>query len=257
MIRRIKPGRRAGAVGLLSCTAVVMGGCVSGSLATNTGPKPPGYDWSDAPKQMAHVGESVEFDFVLQDGFRRFVNPSGVADYAAVFVHGDRIETEPDLYGHFPFTYTLDHAPPGAIVEVRAVAYRQRGSRDYMKVGDEWLRADSPYHLPDKEVAQDTIKFVIYAAFVELAIARPPIDLDPVSGVLHIRRSDGSISSVYIDRPHRRGFTISDPEADGLYHIRYRPDGVEVNPVGTTEVRVTIHDLSGHPHEASTTIDTP
>jgi len=206
---------------------------------------------------MAHVGESVELDFVLQDGFRRFVDPSGVADYAAVFVHKDRIETEPDLYGHFTFTYSLDQAPPGATVEVRAVAYRQRESRDYMRVGDEWLRADSPYDLPDKEVAQDTVQLVTYESLVEFAIARPPVDLDPDSGVLHIRRSDGSTSSVYIDRPHRRGFTISDPEADGLYHIRYRPDGVEVNSTGTTEVHLTIYDLAGQPHEDSINIDTP
>ena len=78
---------------LVSCS-VLASGCITGSLASDTGPSPPGTFWSDAARQMVHVGEQVRFDFVLQDALRRRVLPMGLADYSVVFVDGKRIETQ-------------------------------------------------------------------------------------------------------------------------------------------------------------------
>jgi hypothetical protein len=68
---------------------------------------------------------------------------------------------------------------------------------------------------------------------------------------------NGSPTSIYLDRPHRPGFSITGPEPDGYYRIRYVPSGMELNPIGTTEVEFVVYDTAGHPHYASTTLDTP
>ena len=38
------------------------------------------------PRQPAHIGEEVQFDFVLTDGWGTFVEPTGRADYCVVTV---------------------------------------------------------------------------------------------------------------------------------------------------------------------------
>ncbi|MGB2988306.1 MAG: hypothetical protein WBE26_20745 [Phycisphaerae bacterium] len=204
-----------------------------------------------------HVGEEVRFDFVLQGLFRRFVPPLGLADYCIATVGSERIEAEPNTVGHFQFTYTFDHVTPGEKVKVQATAYRQRGGRDFMRVRGRWLHSDSPYDLPDQKTAKDSIRFIVYEVPIELSMVQPPDDLEPESGVLRIRRTDGSITPVYIDRPHRPGFAITGPGADGHYRIRYTPKGAELNPIGTTDVEFVIYDTAGNPHYASTTLDTP
>ena len=234
-----------------------VGGCVSGSLATDTDLHALGYRWSDAGRQMVHVGETVEFDFVLQDLSRRFVPPLGLADYCVAVVDGERLESEPNTAGHFQFAYTFDQVTPGDEIEVRATAYRQQDHRDFMRIREKWIYAESPFNRPDRKVAADSIRLTVYQAPIELAVVRPPDDLDPESGVLRIRRADGSTSTVYVDRPRRPGFAIAGPEPDGYYRVSYLPSGDELNPVGTTEVEFEIYDTAGFPHYASTMLETP
>lgn len=249
--------RQAARVASAVLAVALGGGCISGSLASSTGPRPGGYRWSDAPKQMAHVAETVEFDFVLQDLSHNFVHPLATADYCVLFIGQDRLETEPGLSGHFEFSYTLSPFEPGEVIEIQAEAYRERGGRDFMMIGGRWMRTDSPIDEPDQRVAVDSIEMTIYVAPIELTLARPADDLDLESGVLRIRRDDGSIRSVYIDRPIRSGFTITGPEPDGYYRVRYLPGGNELNPTGTTEVEFVIHDLAGNRHEKFLTLQTP
>lgn len=242
---------------ILLVTATWVGGCTVGSLASNTGPRPPGHSWSDARQQMVHVGETVQFDFVLVDHARRFVHPLGLADYCVITIGTSRMEADPDLAGHFQLAHTFDDAAPGQAIEVRTGAYRQRGGRDFMKVNGRWVQIDNPFDQPDQKVAGDAIMLTVYETSVELILARPSVGLDLESGVLRVRRTDGSMTSVYIDRPHRPGFMISGPEPDGSYRIRYQPKGRELNPVGTTEVEFVIYDVAGRPYRVSSTIDTP
>ena len=242
---------------VLAGAAIWVGGCISGSLASNTGPRPPGASWSEARHQMISVGETVRFDFVLHDLSRRLVNPLGLADYCVTKIRGERIETEPDLTGHFQFNHTFNDIQAGREFEVRTNAYRRRGGRDFMKVRGQWLQSEAPFDRPDKKVAGDSIRFTVYETPIELTIARPESDLDLDSGVLRIRRSDGSTTRVYIDRPHRPGFTVSGPEPDAYYRIRYMPVGTELNQIGTTEVEFVIYDIAGRPHYASVTLETP
>lgn len=233
------------------------GGCISGSLASNTDRHPLGFRWSDAPRQLVHVGETVEFDFVLQDSWRQFVPPTGLADFCITTIGNEHVESEPDLGGHFRFAHTFDKVTPGDVIDVRTTAYQRRGQRDFMNIAGEWVYGENPYDDPDRNVADDHIQLTVYESPIELSIARPPDDLDLESGVLRIRLADGSTRSVYIDRPHRPGFTITGPEPDGFYTVRYRPSGNELNQTGTTEVEFVIHDMAGYPHYATVTLETP
>ena len=232
-------------------------GCVTGSLASATGPRAPGQQWSMARLQMVHVGEEVPFDFVLQDWRHRLVNPMGFADYCVAVIDGERIETDYDPYGHFRFSHRFSDVEPGQEVKVEATAYQQRGGRDHMKIRGQWMRSDSPYEETDRRVAGDTITLKVYKSSIDLTVARPPDDLDPDSAVLRIRRQDGSTTSVFIDRPERPGFTMTDLQADGYHHIRYSPQGDELNPIGTTDIEFVIYDVAGQKYEVPAVIETP
>ena len=242
---------------MLAAAATLLGGCVTGSLASNTGPRPPGNRWSVAKEHMVHVGEVVEFDMVLQDGYRHFVSPFGLADYCAAQIGPERVEVVADVAGHFVFSYRFDGVEPGERITVRASAYRQRGERDFMKVRGQWLHADSPYAQPDQRIAGNTIDLLAYRTTVELRMPRPPDDLDPETGVLRFRRLDGTTTPVYVDRPSLPGFSLEGPEPDGYYRVRYHPRAEELNSTGTTEAVFTIYDTVGRRHTLSTVLETP
>lgn len=206
---------------------------------------------------MVHVGERVEFDFVLRDALNRFVPPDGLADYSTATIGSKRVETVPDPLGHFSFSHVFDDTAPGEQITVAVSAFRQRGERDYMRVGEQWLAADSPFAEPDKKGPGDSVRLTVYRSVVELELPRPPDDFDPQTGVLRLRRLDGTTTSVYLQRSGRHGFALRGPEPDGRYRITYYPKGHEVNPTGKTDVTFTIYDVSGRRHVKTLQIDTP
>ena len=242
---------------VLAAVAASIGGCISASLATNTGPRPPQQRWSTASTQPAHVGETAQFDLVLTDWRGRFVGPTGIADYCVAKIGGERVETEPDAKGHFRFSYTLDRVRAGEKLNVTATAFQQLDSRDFMKIGGRWLKADSPYAEPDRKVAGDAVQLTIYQTAVGMKIARPADDLDPESGGLRFQCVDGGGGPVYLDKPGRPGFRISGPEPNGYYRVEYLPTGGQLNPTGTTDIEFTIYDLGGQRHVVSQTLNTP
>lgn len=242
---------------LVPLASLMTAGCISGSLASSTGPRPPGLHWSDAPRQQVHVGETVTFDFVLQDAFGRRVNPTGVADYCLATIGSDQVEAVPDAEGRFQFSRVFADLSPGQSVEARAAAHVQRGRRDYVEVRGRWLRAEGPSDDSDEVTASGAITLIAYQSEIDLRITRPADDLDPETGLLRIRRDDGQTTTVYLDRPHRPGFSLDGPDAAGYYHARYRPAGSEVNPVGTTAVEFVVNDRGGRSHRVEATIETP
>ena len=239
------------------------GGCTFASLASTTGPVPPGGTWSTASRQAVRLGETVRFDFVLVDWLSNPIDPLGIADYCVVFIGQERIETEADARGHFRFAYTFDrrHLPNGVAtgdrVTVEAAAYRQRANRDFMKIAGEWLMSESPYEIADARVASASLTLEVYEALFELTIERPAFDLDPDSGVLRIWRRDGGVVSVYSNKPGRPGFLLTGPDADGRYRVTYRPGGDELDPNGSTEVEFEVYDVSRTPHRTTKRIETP
>lgn len=233
-------------------------GCVSGSLASSTGPRVSGARWSVAPNQMVHAGETVRFDFLLTEPTTgRQVDPTGLADFCVITVRKDRIEVGADALGHFPFEYTFNNVQSGQEIRVLAQAFLERGHRDFMIVGGRWVQSDSPTDLPDRMVASDSIRLTVYELTIELHVSSPLSPLDPESGVMRILRTDGSPLVRYINRPHRPGFILDGPEADGDYRVEYRANGDDINSDGTTVVEFEIYDLAGKRYTTARTFDTP
>lgn len=232
-------------------------GCVAGSLASSTGPRPAGARWSVARRQYVHVGERVEFDFVLRDMWGRWVDPRDHVDYVVVSIGATKLQADPDLDGHFSLAHAFDEISPGDRVAVAATAFRQNGARDFVAVQDRWERVDSAYDQPDQRVAGDAIQLVGYDAPIVMEMVRPPDDLDESTGILTLRREDGKTTSVFCDRPNRPGFTLTEPGPDGLYTIRYTPRGNELSPTGATEVALTIYDIAGQVHTVTRSLETP
>ncbi len=249
-------GRGVASVVLVVLVATI-GGCVSGSLATNTGPHPPQQRWSPAAKQMAHVGEQVDFDFVLVDAWGRFRSATGAADYCAVQVGDERLELDPDEAGRFRFSHRFDRCQPGERVAVRATAYAQRGRRDFIRVQARWLAADEEAGQADRRVAAAAISMTVYQAAVELSIPRGADEMDFASGVLRIHKVDGRLAAVHVAQDQRRGFVITGPDGQGRYQMQYRPDGDELNPTGTTSYEFVIEDVGGRRHTLAGTLPTP
>jgi len=247
-----------GAGGLALLLACCMStGCIYGSLATSTGPN--GSEaWSADQVQMAHVGETVRFSFILIDGWMgRPLDPYGNADYCLVTIDGQQLECEPDVGGRFRFEHSLNGVKPDQRIRVTATAYRQYGQRDFMKVGNTWLRGDSPYDDPDREVTSDSLDLDTYQARVELAVPAGAAPLEAETGKLELIRDEAKVSNVYVDRLNRPGFTLEGPNEQKVYKAVYLPNGSELNTSGSTEARFTIFDTTGRPYSVTAEIPTP
>ncbi len=253
----LRPFTRSIALWLAALCLMSTSGCVAGSLASSTGPRQAGARWSAARRQYVHVGERVEFDFVLTDAFGRRIDPRGRADYLVVSIGTHKLQAGPDLSGHFTFSHTFSETSPGERVDVTASAFLQNGARDYVAVQDRWEHVDSAYDQPDRRVAGAAIALTAYEASILMELVRPPDDLDETTGILTIRRADGKAASVFCDRPNRPGFTLTEPGPAGMYKIGYAPRASQLNATGTTEVALTIYDIAGQTHTVTQTLETP
>ncbi len=185
------------------------------------------------------------------------MDPTGLADYGLVTIGTERIQVEPDVAGHFRFSYMFDDVQPGDQIEVQVKVFREYGHRDFMNINGQWIQSDSPFDPADELLARDTIRLTVYDTTVELSLRGISKELDPETGVLRILRSDEAVRSVFIDRPHRPGFLMEGPDAAGVCRIRYRPRSREINPTGETTFEFEIHDVAGRRYTTSRTIETP
>ncbi len=243
---------------LVPLAASLLGGagCLSGSLASDTGSRQEGRKWSLDSVQQAHVGETVKFDFLILDSFGRAVRPEDVSDYAVLTVGDERHQTEADLHGHYSFSHSFQSVRPGDRVAVRATAYRQRDQRDYMKIGGEWLRYPGATDREDAAVGSDSVRIEIYQAVVDLSLEAPGAEFSAGAGVLEMIRRDGNRRIVYAATDGRRGFSLT-REGGDRWRIRYEPTAEELNESGQTLARFAISDAAGRRHEVEGQIDTP
>jgi len=142
-------------------------------------------------------------------------------------------------------------------VTVRTEAFKQHGHRDFVFVAGEWLRGTSAADQTDMAVAAAEIDLVLYEALIDLTVPRPLREWDVETGVLRVIRGDGATTPVYVDRPGRPGFKLTGPDGQGNYRVTYVPDGLQLNPVGSTRVEFTMSDLSGQRHQQVSEIMTP
>jgi hypothetical protein len=241
----------------LAATLLLHGtGCIGGSLATSTGPRVRG-PWSVAAEQYAHVGEEVLFDFVLTRPLdHRPLDPVGIADYCVLDVGGVQRIAEPEFDGHFRFSHTLTNQAPGSKIKATATAYHAVGRRDLAAIAAAPAALGGAADEADRKVAADSVRLVVYQATIDLPIPRTASPLDPSSGRIQIRKADGTVTSVFQDRPNRRGFTVAEAP-DGAHTFSYVPRGDELNPTGTTKVEFTVYEQGGRRHTVSQKLSTP
>lgn len=242
--------------GMAVLAAAGSSGCTRGSLATTTGPKPAQARFSLEDKQQVHVGETVEFDFILVNWEGRQIM-EGVDEYAAMRIGAMRMETHADFEGHYTFTHTFDETVPGDVIVVRADAYRQRDARDYMEVFGEWVRADSPSERPDEHIAGDQVELDIYQTVIDEPIEVGTSELNPQSGALVLARREGGAKTVYVRTPNRHGFDLSRTATSGLYRLRYEPVATDVNVSGQTSYDFSVYDRAGRMYTVHGVLDTP
>jgi len=219
------------------------------------------YQGGDCDYGGGEYNYDLVFNFVLHDPLHPFqeapLSPLGIADYCVAIIGNERIETEPDMRGHFSFSHRFTDVRTGQTVLVEAAAYRLKGRRDYMRIAGQWVRGSSPYDKPDKRVAADSVRLQFYEAPIEIVLEPSGDDWLIEAGRLDIRRLDGTVSTVLPDRLDRRGFTMSGPDTAGRYRVKYVPSGTELNPTGSTQAVFIISDRSGKTHRLEETILTP
>jgi len=245
---------------LLALSLLVAGsqGCIYGSLASDTGPSHEGV-WSVAGVQQAHVGETVQFSFIVrQRGEQARLALQGVADYAAMHILEDRFEAEADLIeNRFAFSCDLVGVQPERTITVTAEALETRGSRDYMEIRGQWRRSVSSVDDPDRQVVRAVIKLRTYRSRIEQPIEPATTDLDWSTARLLITRLDGEVSTVFEDKPQRPGFTLNGPDDEGRYHLQYFPLAEQINKTGTTQAGLYVLDANGRQHTYKFEFDTP
>ncbi|RJP42073.1 MAG: hypothetical protein C4547_00890 [Phycisphaerales bacterium] len=253
-------GRSSHAVAAVVLAAVGLpsSGCAISSLAASTGPRSSG-DWSVARRQVAQVGETVDFDLVLRDPWRPFqeapLSPLGLADYAVLRFAGVRVEAEPDDRGHFTFSYPFDAVRPGEGLTIRADVYQQRGRRDYMRVFDQWVKSDSPSETPDRWIAFDAIRIEFHQPVFEFRLERGAAEWRFDTARIDIRLADGSTRTALPNAAGR--LEVGPPDASGARRLRYPPAAGEANVTGTTQATLTIEDAAGNVRRVDTTARTP
>lgn len=253
--------RRVSGAAIFAGLAALCGstGCTTfpGSLATDSGPSP--LEWSEADHQLVHVGERVRFSFVLARDSRKksAINPVGLVDYCIGNVGEQRIEATLTATGHYRFTWDMSDRRPGEVIDVSAAAYRTRGTRDIMKFGDTWVRADAPSDQPDSLLSRDHLRLTVYQSRIELPCQRPLDDLDMTTGRLEIITADGSVTRILLGTDGGGGFTYTGPDAGGKYVVFYDPRAVELNKKGTTAVRFRVRDVANNPHVFDAVLKTP
>jgi len=232
-------------------------GCLSGSLATSTGPRYGG-QWSVARLHPVHVGETVRFSFLLKEPLaREALSAKGVADYSVFDFGGERVQADIEKDGRFLAQYTFDDVVPGQTIVVEAIAFRQHGPRDQVKINDTWVQNLSPNNEKDEPVAGASAKLVVYQAQVRMALPPSANDFDFSTGQLLLRREGAAGRPVFEDRPHRRGFLVTDRNDGAGWWVTYSPSGNEINPVGVTEVEFSVYDQAGNRRVFRDLVDTP
>jgi len=242
----------------LVAMAASAGGCMRGSLASDTGPRETGR-WSVAKKQYAHVGERVHFSFIVVPVFGAgWGAGEGLVDYAEATIGQERIDVPVDADGRATFQYTFETVTDERTgVPVAVAAYRTRGRRDEIQVGGQWINPLNSDDLPDEKLASDKLTMVVYQSRIDIALPAAEGPYLWRSGRLTIRKADGTRSEVFFDRPARPGYTVSGPDARNEFHVVYLPRADQVNKTGATEATFVVRNTRGREVRKVVWFETP
>jgi len=232
-------------------------GCMQGTLATRTGSAGPGA-WSTEKTQWAHVGETVELEFlVVRAGTSQPIG--NAADYAIWRLGGAHRVTPIDPDGRFRCAHVFTDAPPGGFREclVEVTAYRTREVQDAIDAGLELVYAANPADLPDAVVASDRLRLRIYRTQVrfDLPSADPPLIWQTAK--MLFERHDGGVHQVGRRRPGAPGFDVVIGQDREPTAAVYDPRADQVNSCGNTRVTLLVRDERGREHRFQQIIETP
>lgn len=226
---------------------------MKGSLATRTGPA--GSDrWSVEKLQHAHVGERVEFQFIVMDAVRG-VPMGNMADYAVWDIGGTPEVTSTGGDGRFHLSYTFEESATGNVA-VRATAYRARGSQDVHAINGQLVELANPNDLPDAQVASDEIALSVYQAAVRFDVPDRTPEYLWATALLTFQTGD-NVSTVRPARPGRPGFAIIHDDTSATTVVTFTPTADLLPTTGSTAVRLLVHDAAGEQQVLEQMVPTP
>jgi hypothetical protein len=222
------------------------------SLATSTGPRPHGGQWSVAREQWVHVGEAFDVSYAVY---------AGTADYAVLQIEPlakSRVCLAADR-SRFVFEKLrfLEPTPPERPLTLRASAYRERGDRDVMDFNGQLLRKDSPFDVADQKVASATLKLHVYQSNVAIQVPPDPAGYNWETGRLLLYADPEHPAEVRIAREYRKGFRVDGPTATGSFVIAYEPEAGQVRRTGSTRVVFSVLNAAGNEHRQEIWLSTP
>lgn len=234
--------------------ALLSSGCAYSfsSLATNTGPRLNGGEWSAANPQWVHVGERLDVSYALQSKIADYavltIEPLGRAKVSLVAERGRF------LFEGIRFT---EPTPPGQPLVLHAAAYRERNERDVMDLDGRLLRRESPIDIADQKVASATLKLCVYQS--NLAIQVPPdaAGYKWETATLLLYAEPERPTEVRLGRDYRKGFRVDGPTAAGTFVVAYEPTAEQVKRTDSTRVVFTVLNAAGNEHRQEIWMPTP
>jgi hypothetical protein len=238
-----------------SCLAALLSsGCAYSfsSLATNTGPRPHGGEWSVANPQWVHVGEKIDVSYALQ---------SNIADYAVLTIEPlgkSKVSLAADR-GRFIFDdiRLSEPTPPNHPLVLRAAAYRERNERDVMDLDGRLLRRESPFDVADQKVASATLKLYVYQTNLAIQVPPDPAGYKWETGKLLLYADPERPAEIRLGRDYRKGFRVEGPTATGTFVVAYEPAASQVKRTDSTRVVFAVLNAAGNEHRQEVWVPTP
>lgn len=234
--------------------ALLAGGCAysMSSLATSSGPKRHGGQWSVAGEQWVHVGELFDVSFALY---------SGTADYAVLRIEPlgrNKVVTTADR-GRFVFHDLCfdEPTPPRKPLVLRAAAYLERGQRDFMDYDGQLLGRESPFDTTDQKIAGTTLKLHVYQSRLAIAIPADAGGYNWQTAKLLLYADPEHPSEIRLGREYRRGFRIEGPSAAGSFVVAYEPTADQIKHTDQTRAVFTVLNAAGNEHRQEVWLATP
>jgi hypothetical protein len=234
--------------------ALLSAGCAFSfsSLATNTGPRPHGGEWSLANPQWVHVGEKIDISYALQ---------SNIADYAVLTIEPlgtSKVNLAPER-GRFVFEGIrfTEPTPPERPLVLQAAAYRERGERDVMDMDGRLLRRESPMDVADEKVASATLKLYVYQSNLVIQVPPDPAGYKWETGKLLLYSDPDRPAEVRLGRDYRKGFRVEGPTATGTFVVAYEPTAEQVKRTDSTRAVFTVLNAAGSEHRQEIWVPTP
>ncbi len=206
------------------------------------------------PIYAVHVGETVQFRFQVNPGL--FACDYALSKNLATNKYAD---CGPPDQGVFTWQQRFGQpTPPDRPIRIRVDGYMEVWRRDYLPINGELVPPEHRADQADELLGRDTIELRVYQAVFAFDVALSEAEPDWTSARLVIRGDDDRVLAMRGRRgPDGRGFSVSGPNAAGLWSVTYQPTPHEVRLEGRTRAVLEVADRTGRIHTFETVVDTP